>query len=134
VEEGTFQEASRDADVLDLSGVVRITSSSCTSPGVAAMKSCASLELHGTGTILSPDESHIGRLINEFRCSFCSHVFEEHAGGPDSGIAPGTLGETTPTIRTSQNVAQRNRAEKSPREIGQCRNLLSPVRHRRVRT
>ena len=32
VEEGTFQEASRDADVLDLSGVVRITSSSCTSP------------------------------------------------------------------------------------------------------
>ena len=66
VEEGTFQEASRDADVLDLSGVVRTTSRSCTSPGIAAMKSCVSLELHGTGTILSPNESHIGRLVNEF--------------------------------------------------------------------
>ena len=32
----------------------------------------------------------------QFACMFCGHVYDEEAGDPDSGIAPGTRWEDIP--------------------------------------
>jgi rubredoxin len=34
--------------------------------------------------------------MRRFRCRFCSHIYDERFGEPDSGIAPGTLFESIP--------------------------------------
>jgi rubredoxin len=35
--------------------------------------------------------------MSRFRCRFCSHVYDEKLGDPDSGIAPGTRFEDIPS-------------------------------------
>lgn len=34
--------------------------------------------------------------MRKFRCRYCSHVYDEALGDPDSGIAPGTKYEDIP--------------------------------------
>lgn len=34
--------------------------------------------------------------MRKFRCTYCSHVYDEAMGDPDSGIAPGTRFEEIP--------------------------------------
>jgi rubredoxin-NAD+ reductase len=34
--------------------------------------------------------------MRRFRCRYCSHVYDELLGDPDSGIAPGTRFEDIP--------------------------------------
>lgn len=34
--------------------------------------------------------------MRKFRCRFCSHVYDEQLGDPDTGIAPGTKYEDLP--------------------------------------
>jgi rubredoxin-NAD+ reductase len=34
--------------------------------------------------------------MRKFRCRFCSHIYDEQLGDPETGIAPGTLFEDIP--------------------------------------
>ena len=34
--------------------------------------------------------------MRQYRCNYCSHIYDEAEGDTDSGIAPGTLWEDIP--------------------------------------
>ena len=38
--------------------------------------------------------------MRKFRCRYCSHIYDESLGDPDSGIAPGTRLEDSPEAST----------------------------------
>jgi rubredoxin len=43
-----------------------------------------------------PINHRMGTTRRKYRCRFCSHVYDENLGDPDSGISAGTLFEDIP--------------------------------------
>ena len=47
-------------------------------------------------TTMSQASSDSGHGYKEYSCLYCGYIYDEQAGDPDSGIAPGTRWEDIP--------------------------------------